>query len=161
MEMSKVGVIIVGDGNQDGVLLCVEGHKVNHNGMGRGTVVQGSELRMIGEVVLVTSRAQPMTNPRYRTPSDPDQVCWTSGLLFEPSAPLTFYLLIPYTSSSDPTSDSACLRTLAPSSCLSFCLTYLIRVYLLVSASLYRTPTPVLTHWTPTGPPIRTRSFSI
>ena len=52
VEMSKVGVVIVGDGNQDGVLLCVEGHKVYHNGMGRGTVIQGSELRMIGEVVL-------------------------------------------------------------------------------------------------------------
>ena len=52
VEMSKVGVVIVGDGNQDGALLCVEGHKVNHDGMGRGTVIQGSELRMIGEVVL-------------------------------------------------------------------------------------------------------------
>ena len=37
VEMSKVGVVIVGDGNQDGVLLCAERHKVNHNGMGRGT----------------------------------------------------------------------------------------------------------------------------
>ena len=36
------------------------------------------------------------------------------GLLFELSAPLTFYLLITYTSSSDPTPDSACLRTPAP-----------------------------------------------
>ena len=49
----------------------------------------------------------------------------------------------------------------APSFRLSFRLTYLIRVYPLASASLYRTPTPVLTHRTPTGPPIRTRSFSI
>ena len=62
----------------------------------------------------VTSRAQPMTDPRYRTSLDPNWVRRTSGLLFEPSAPLTFYLLISYTSSSDPTPDSACLRTPAP-----------------------------------------------
>ena len=49
----------------------------------------------------------------------------------------------------------------APSFRLSFRLTYLIRVYPLASASLYRTLTPVLTHRTPTGPPIRTRSLSI
>ena len=65
----------------------------------------------------VTSRAQPVTNPRHQTPPDPDKVRKvhrTFGLLFEPSAPLTFYLLIPYTSSSDPTPDSACLWTSAP-----------------------------------------------
>ena len=62
----------------------------------------------------VTSRAQPMTNPHHRTPPDPDKVRRTFGLLFEPSAPLTFYLLIPSTSPSDPTLDSACLRTPAP-----------------------------------------------
>ena len=59
----------------------------------------------------VTSHAHPVTNPRYQTLSDPDRIHWTSGLLCKPSAPLTFYLLIPYTSSSDPTPDSACLRT--------------------------------------------------
>ena len=62
----------------------------------------------------VTSRAQPVTDSRHRTPPDPDQVRRTLLLLFEPSAPLTSYLLISYTSSSDPTPDSACLRTPAP-----------------------------------------------
>ena len=55
-----------------------------------------------------------MTDSRHRTPPDPDQVRRTLLLLFEPSAPLTSYLLISYTSSSDPTPDSACLRTPAP-----------------------------------------------
>ena len=82
----------------------------------------------------------PMTDPRYRTSSDPDQTRRTSGLLFEPSAPLTFYLLISYTSSSDPTPDSACLRTPAllrsiipfilppylPYSCLPVCIRFLV-----------------------------------
>ena len=49
----------------------------------------------------------------------------------------------------------------APSFHLPCCLTYLIRVYPLVSVSLYQTLTPVFTHWTPTGPPIQTQSFSI
>ena len=62
----------------------------------------------------VTSHAQPVTDPHYWTSLDPNWVRWTSGLLFEPSAPLTFYLLISYTSSSDPTPDSACLWTPVP-----------------------------------------------
>ena len=43
---------MVGDGGRDGVLPCVEGHEVNRGGMGRGTVVRGGELRMIGGVDL-------------------------------------------------------------------------------------------------------------
>ena len=53
-------------------------------------------------------------DPCHGTPPGPDEVRWTFGLLFKPSVPLTFYLLIPYTSLSDPTPDSTCLRTSAP-----------------------------------------------
>ena len=75
--------------------------------------------------------------------------------------PLNFYsnLLphLPATYSFLPRHPQTPLRTLpasghllysAPSSCLSFRLTYLIHVYQLASVSLYQTPTPVLTHRT-------------
>ena len=56
----------------------------------------------------------PMTDPRHWTLSDPDQICrtfWTSVQTFYSTYP---YLLIPFTSSSEPTPDSACPRTSTP-----------------------------------------------
>ena len=69
----------------------------------------------------------PVTDPCYRTPLDPDWICWTSGLLSEPSSLLTFYLLIPSMSSSDPTPDSACLQT---STSLHFIIPFTLPPYL-------------------------------
>ena len=106
----------------------------------------------------------PVTDPLYWTSSDPDWIHQTSGLLFEPSAPLTltysFPLHHPRTPLQTPLASRHPLHS-APSFRLPFCLTYLFLVYLLVSVSLYQTLTPVLTHRTPTGPPIWTRSLSI
>ena len=56
----------------------------------------------------------PMIGPPHLTLLDPDQTCWTFGLLFEPSAPLTHYLIIPLHIIIRPTPDSACLQTSAP-----------------------------------------------
>ena len=103
----------------------------------------------------------PVIGPQRQTPTGPTRL---PGLLFECSTPLTLTYSFPARHPRNP------LQTLpvpghplhsTPSFCLSFRLTYLICVYPLVSASLYRTSTPVLTHRTPTGPPIRTRSLSI
>ena len=106
----------------------------------------------------------PVTDPLYRTSSDPDWIHQTSGLLFEPSAPLTLtYSLLtrhPRTPLQTPLASGHWLHS-APSSRLPFHLTYLICVYPLASVSLYQTPTPVLTHRTLTGPPIWTCSLSI
>ena len=107
------------------------------------------------------SLSHPVPNPVIGPRLDPlDFLDFSSNFLLHLHSTYSFLIRHPRTPLRTPLASGHPLHS-APSSRLSFCLTYLIRVYPFASASLYRTLTPVLTHRTPTGPPIRTRSLSI